>query len=366
MRRIRKPELEGFVATLFEHLGAGPSAAADVAGSLTGADARGHHSHGVLRAPIYSRMIEDGAIEPRALPTRNRSSETTVHLDGRSAFGQVVGRAAVDAGVSIAKSNGSAVVGIRNGSHLGRIGEWAERAAEDGILFAAFVNHQGGGKTVAPAGSSERRFGTNPMAFGIPTFTALPFPIVHDMATSQVAHGKIREREKTGEPLPDEWTTSEDGTPVKDAGSFERGAGALLPLGGRAAGYKGFGLSVVSELVAGLVGDALIASEADPAWTSNAAGFVFVDPLRFTSRERCEERVESLASYLGETEFSDAVPLGAGAHGTETRLPGEVEYRTRLAYEREGIPFSDGLSETLRTIAAETGTLGHLPDGLRT
>ena len=73
-------------------------------------------------------------------------------------------------------------------------------------MFAAFVNSQGGSRTVAPAGSATRRLATNPIAFGIPSFDALEFDLVLDMATSQVAHGKIREREATGDPIPEGWT----------------------------------------------------------------------------------------------------------------------------------------------------------------
>ncbi|NHN61667.1 MULTISPECIES: Ldh family oxidoreductase [Halorussus] len=71
-----------------------------------------------------------------------------------------------------------------------------------------------------------------------------------DVATSQVAHGKIRERAASGDPVPPDWTVTEPGEPETDAAAFEDGSGALLPLGGTASGYEGFGLAVVAELFA--------------------------------------------------------------------------------------------------------------------
>jgi uncharacterized oxidoreductase len=358
MPRVSRQELDQFTVQSLEQLGVPSSAASSVSESLVEADLRGHHSHGALRIPIYAQMIDDGAIRPEAEPTREQTGETTIHLDGHSAFGQVVGRNAIEAALPIANSKGTAVVGIRNAAHLGRIGEWAERAATEGLLFAAFVNHQGGGKTVAPAGSAERRLGTNPMAFGIPTFGAVSFPIVHDMATSQVAHGKIRERAHGGEPVPESWTTYDDGDPVTDPEAFEDGEGALLPLGGRESGYKGFGLSLVSEFFASIVGDALTAAEADPKWTSNAGCFVCIDPQQFTTPERIEQQVESFVEYLENTEFSDAVPLGAGARSDKLNLPGEIEHRTRAEYLEDGIPLPHGVISSLR--AFDTDVDAHL------
>jgi uncharacterized oxidoreductase len=359
--RINLRELEQFISTVLIRLNAPKKTADTVASSLVGADLRGHHSHGVLRVPIYREMIDEGAIDPVASPSHHRVSPTAIHVDGHSAFGQVVGQEGVNLGIDIAESHGTASVGICDATHLGRIGEWAERAASQGYLFAAFVNHQGGGKTVAPAGSGERRLGTNPMAFGVPTFDALPFPIVLDMATSQVAHGKIRQREKNGEPVPEAWTTRPDGTSVSDAAVFEAGEGALLPLGGRDAGYKGFGLSLISELFAGFVGDSLIASEADPDWTSNAAAFVLIDPLQYTTLERCTHRVQTLGSYLRETTFSEATPLGIGAKGRETYLPGEVEYRAFEQGKEHGVELSEGVVETLRDTAESLSVTHELP-----
>jgi uncharacterized oxidoreductase len=347
-------ELEAFAATLFETTGASESTAAKVANSLVESDLRGHHSHGTLRVPLYARKVEKGILDPTAEATVNRDDGATVHLDGNDAFGQVVGRQAVDIVTERAADHGVAVCGMCESTHLGRMGEWAERVADEGLIFASFTNSGGGSHTVAPAGTADRKLSTNPVAFGVPTFDALPFDVVLDMATSQVAHGKIRERYATGEPIPEGWTTSDDGTPHTDPHSFGEGEGAIMPLGGDVSGYKGFGLSVIVELVAGIVGDGLVAGEVDREESENNSAFVAIDPERFTDRAGIERRVAALAAHLRDADYESGPSPGVAARGVG-KLPGEPEYEKREKYGEEGIPMDDRVLDSLREMAEERG-----------
>jgi uncharacterized oxidoreductase len=347
-------ELEAFATALFETTGASAETAAKVANSLVEADLRGHHSHGTLRVPLYAEKVEKGILDPTAEATVTRESGSTVHLDGNDAFGQLVGRQAVEQVTERAAERGVAVCGMRNATHLGRIGEWAERVTAEGLLFAAFTNSGGGSHTVAPAGTADRKLSTNPICFGVPTFDALPFDVVLDIATSQVAHGKIRERYATGEPIPEGWTTSEDGTPHTDPHSFGEGEGAIMPLGGDVSGYKGFGLSVVVELVAGIVGDDVVAGEVEPGESENNAAFVAIDPERFTDRAGVERRVAALAAHLRDADYESGPSPGVAAKGVG-KLPGEPEYEKRREYAETGIPLDDRILDDLRELALERG-----------
>ncbi len=367
MPTLDAADLEGFVVDLVRATGADDDIAAQVAESLVLSNLRGHESHGVRRLPMYwewSREEGDEGlpVEPASRPELRDLSATTAHVDGHSSYGQAVGRTATDHLVELAQDSGVAVVGIRDASHLGRIGEWAERVAAADLLFGAFVGTQGG-RLVAPPGSAERRYSTNPLSFGVPTFDGLPHPIVLDMATSQVAHGKVRERIPKEEPLEAAWTVRGDGSSVTDAAAFTRGGeGALLPLGGRDSGYKGFGLAMVAELFGSIVGDGLVVSESERS-RGNAAMFVAVDPTRFTTREAVADRVASLAAYIDETDFEPDVPAGSAAVGDEALLPGQVEYRTTEERLEHGIPLPDADAATLLELADELGVTP--TDGIR-
>lgn len=320
--RLDSDELRTFAVDLLGGLGAPPATAGTVADSLIRADLAGFGTHGIAILPLYREMIEDDAIDPTVDPVTEQRAESWAAVDGRDAFGQLTGREATARGVAIAEERGTAVVAIRNGSHLGPIGEYAERAAAQGMIFLGFANTGGGAKNTAPFGGQDRKLSTNPVAFGFPTFDALPFDIVSDFATSQISGSIVRDRHRAGKPLHDEWTTSQSGDPVTDPASFLEGEGAILPLGGRVTGHKGYGLSIAAELLGGLVGGGAVVGERDPTWLANGAAFVVIDPRTFVSRTVIEQRVESLASHL---------------RSDEVRLPGEGTHQRRSEHCEQGV-----------------------------
>jgi uncharacterized oxidoreductase len=360
-RRIPVEELEPFARDVVRAYGASEAAAERVAESLVEADLRGHRSHGTIRLPmLYRRMLEAGGIDPAAEP-ETEGSGATAAVDGNHAFGQIVGRRAVDAATERAAEHGVAAVGVRNGAHLGRIGEWAERAAERGYVFAAWLNTGGLAPIVAPPGSATRRLGTNPVAFGTPSFGTLEFPVVLDTATSQVAHGKISKRAVENESLPEGWAVDETGEYVTEAGAFENGEGALLPLGGLTSGYKGFGLAMIAELFAGVLGDAFVSGQDAAGVVNNAAAFLAVDPDRFSSAEANRRRIEALVEHVRATEYPDAVRAGDTARGDRALVPGEAEYRTRTERATEGVPLAPETVALFVDLAEELGVEGLPP-----
>lgn len=352
MLRVSPDALERFTRRTVEAYGAEEEIAETVARSLISADLVGHVSHGSARVPYYADLAAEGSIDPTATPTIESAGPFS-QIVGGAAFGQLTGRRAVELLIETTTDRGVGVVGIRDSGHLGRIGEWAERITEEGFLFASWVNLQGGAQRIAPSGTAARRLGTNPITFGVPSFDALPFDLVYDGATSQVAHGKIIEREGSGERLPESWTITESGGPVGYAADFEDHVGALLPLGGHETGYKGFGLATMTELFAAIVGDGPVSTEERQDWVGNGAAFIAIDPTLFTTREEISTRVEALAQHLRSAEPID--------EDDDVLLPGELEYRTARLHREEGIPIEDAVVERLRSLAVQLDIEDALP-----
>ncbi|MFC7059644.1 Ldh family oxidoreductase [Halovenus salina] len=356
MTTIDAERLEVFAASLLEELGAPADTAAKVAVSLVDADRTGHTSHGVLRIPTYGEMIADGVLVPDAEPAVEQSAGGTAVVDGGNAFGQLVGRRAVDILVERASEDGIAGVGIRNATHLGRIGEWAEQVADQKLCFLSFVHTSGGGLVVAPAGSTTRRFSTNPITAAVPTFDQLPFSLVLDMATSQVAHGKLDAAEADGKALPAEWAVTPEGEPLTDPsemGSFREGDewGAIRPLGGTTAGHKGTGLAVMAELFAGLLGGGPVAGQRDPqSWFNNGAFFIAIDPARFGDRDRMADQVQAFVEHFRAADSHPSVAAGDAA-GSSPLLPGEAEYQTAQERAEDGIPLPERVVTQLTELA---------------
>jgi uncharacterized oxidoreductase len=359
MSTVQPAPLTAFAEALLVNLGAPDDVARPVAASLVDADLKGHTSHGVLRIPTYRDMIADDALVPDASPTILQEDETTAVVDGRLAYGQYVARTAVDVLVEKARESGLAGVGIRNGTHLGRMGEWAERVADEGLVFSSFVHSSGGGLVTALAGTADRTFSTNPVTYGVPTFDALPFPLVLDMASSQVAHGKIQEYEAEERTLPGEWALSPEGEPLTDPAElseFQEAEdwGALRPLGGTTAGYKGTGLAVIVEMLAGLLGGGPVVGQRDPSsWFSNGATFLAIDPERFSDRETMAAKVESMATQFRAAESLPNVPVGDGARGDDPLLPDEAEYLAEQERASDGIPLPPRVVDALSDLAAD-------------
>jgi len=337
--------LQEFVEKLIFAFGTPQEASSRVADSLVTADMCGRVSHGVAILPLYAQMIAARVIDPLATPRAEHLTDSMIRVDGRCSFGQLTGQSAVASGIKAIGNNGVVVIGIRNGTHLGRLGEWAEQATASGLVFMAFVNTSGGAKNVAAFGGARRKLSTNPVAFGIPAFNVLPFNIIADFATSQVSGSVIREHYRADIALHPEWTTTESGAPLRNAQAFMDGAGALLPLGGRVAGHKGFGLAVIVELLSGLVGG-MVVGQQDPEWFSNNAMFVLIDPCKFLEVEEIESRIAAVAKHLHENE--------------QVRLPGEGSFRKSVEAKKSGIEIQDYVVHDLVKLAADLAV--EIPD----
>lgn len=355
MPTLEPEQLEGWARRVLESVDATDEIADLVARSLVSADLRGHSSHGVRMLPMYLDRIgtdEQNRIDPTARPHIEAHDGPRVLLDGADAFGRVVGHDATEIATATAREYGIALVGIRDGNHLGRMGEWAERAAAEGLVSLTFV--KGEAAMVAPPGTAARRLSTNPIAAGVPTFDALPFPIVLDMATSAVAGGKVWERHSTGAEVPEGWLVADDGDTLQDAEAFVEGEGALFPLGGTVAGHKGFGLAVVAELLGAVVGNGVVAGERGHVHFNNAVAMFAVDPTWFSPASTIADRVRTFAEYVREAPLQSDDHAGADA-GTGVLLPGEPEHLAERANRRTGIDLPPETVADLNDCAMSVG-----------
>lgn len=284
---------------VLEALDAPTATAARVIDSLLAADRRGVGTHGLGLLPLYADLVNAGVIDPRSHPETEILSDSLARIDGRRAFGQLTGACAVDLGLKLVKRHGIAAVGVKDGTHLGRLGEWAERACDGGAVFLAFTNTSGGALNVAGADSGQRLLSTNPLAIGVPTFEALEHHMVIDFASSQVSGSRIRDIANAGGRLDPDWLVPLQGGETDDPQAFLDQSAALRPLGGRTAGHKGFGLMVAGEMLSALAG-ALMAGEGETAWFSNGALFCFLDASRFTDTREWGARARDFRDYLAE------------------------------------------------------------------
>lgn len=324
--------LTPFVERLFVAAGVPEEESRVVTANLVGANLRGHDSHGVLRAPQYVDFVRKGDYRPGAPLTIEREGPAVVVCDGGWGFGQVQAHRLLDLILPRAEGLGIAAGTARNCGHIGRLGEYAERAAERGLILIATVNNNGAGHRVAPPGGRSGRLGTNPLCAAVPTEEG---PVVLDFGTSVVAEGKVRTYYAAGKrPVPEGWLLDAEGNPTTDPSVlYEPPLGTILPMGGPQA-YKGFGLSLVLDMLAGGLTGGRSAHEGAGPPKGNNVVFLVLDPRHFAGADAL------LREATGAAEFVRSTPRSEGVEAI--LLPGDPERAVLARRSAEGIPIEGG------------------------
>ncbi|HEY8505072.1 MAG TPA: Ldh family oxidoreductase, partial [Gemmataceae bacterium] len=231
--------LRSFSRALFEAAAVPADEAETVARSLVDANLCGHDSHGVMRVPQYVANLREGKLHAGVPLEVLSETPALLAADAGWGLGQVQAHRLLGRLLEKAGAMGVAAGTLRRCGHTGRLGEYAERAAAEGMAFWGTVNSHGSGRRVAPPGGTEGRISTNPLCVGAPTPGD---PLVLDIGTSVCAEGKVRVAFQKGEPVPPGWLLDAAGRPTTDPGVlYNEPRGTILPIGGAQA-YKGFGL----------------------------------------------------------------------------------------------------------------------------
>ncbi len=329
--------------------------AADVAELLIASDLRGIASHGTARLPQYVKLAEARVMDPAGRPRLEGGKPALSLFDAQNGFGHHAGRVAIDHCIEHAREVGAAIAVVRNSNHYGIAGWYAMRAAAAGMIGMSLTNTS---PLVAPTRSRVSMLGTNPIAVAAPA--GKHEMLVLDMATSTIPRGRIEVAARRGETLPIGWAIGPDGSP---ATTPERAlAGSLQPLGGEesTAGYKGYGLSLIVELLTGILGGAAFGPNIiglfSTAGKSDLGQFYMaVDPGALGEPGAFVARLEQLIDQL-----IDA-PLIPDAPGP-VLYPGQPEAERARKQQRDGIVIDREHHESLVLLARRFGI--PLPDGL--
>ena len=326
-------ELKRFIHDVFVFTGATGDDADAVADGLIWANLRGVDGHGVSRLPRYLKYIDSGEIDVKAQPELIADRAATFIIDGHHGFGPVACMQASALAVARAKQAGVCYGLIREATHTGAVGRYAQWIAERGcaaIILAA------GQTLMAYHGARVASLGTSPIAIAVPSGHGA---IVLDMATSTISNGKILLARATNEALPEGTVLTAAGEPTTDP----RMAEILLPLGGP----KGSGLSFMFEMLASVLGSApiqarVLGPEKRKRHTANMS-IIAIDVAAFRPLGEFTSDADMLAALI------KALPRQSGFD--EILLPGERASRTEVQRRKSGIPISGKLWDELEAIA---------------
>jgi uncharacterized oxidoreductase len=342
MPRVPAERLRRIAQDLLVAAGAPPEEAAIVARHSIDANLAGHDSHGIIQIPTYIERIKVGHIVPGAPWTIVQESPTTTVVDGHWGFGYVVTERAMRLTIDKARSANVAAATVFRQGHIGRLASYTLMAAEADMIGLITADSGRSPKAVAPFGGREARLGTNPISIAVPS--DLPGPLFLDMATSAVAAGKIALAVARREPVPLGWIVDREGKPSTDPRQLRDG-GALLPLG-VTEGYKGTALSVIVEILCGLLTG--LGFGVDPDGRHNDGCFLACfNVSAFRPVEQFKREVAEFARYLKDT------PPAAGSPGV--LYPGEPEYLREQERRQSGIEVEEATWHKLQSLAEQLG-----------
>lgn len=346
-----------FVIEVFIRYGVPEEDAKICADVLLQADKWGIESHGVNRfKPIYLDRIKSGIQNPVTHFEIIKETATTAVADGHLGMGQVIGYKAMNLAIKKAKEYGMGMVAVRNSTHYGIVGYYANMAVKSGCIGITGTNAR---PSIAPTFGVENMLGTNPLTFGMPSDEEFPFLL--DCATSITQRGKIEYYARIGKDTPTGMVIGSDGKAKTDSNQILKdlnsGNAALAPLGGigeELAGYKGYGYATVVEILSAALQQgkflrALSGIDKDGNKIPMPLGhfFIAIDPEAFMG---LEEFKKTCGDILRELRSSKKAP---GQERIYTA--GEKEYLIWQQRKDNGVPINEAVRKELIQLRDELG-----------
>ena len=294
MIRMMPENLEKFINDVFVSAGLSEEQASIGACKMAFADSQGTDTHGILRLPIYVKRIQMGLYNKSPKVECVKETGNSAVIDGDNALGHYSTFKAMKVAIEKAKNNAISIVNLTNGNHFGAAAAYSKMAADEGMIGFITSNTA---PVMAPTGSAERVLGNNPFSVAIPRKD--DYPVILDVACSNVSGGKIILAHKKGESIPLGWTIDKQGKPTTDPFEGFVNGGALLPF----AGHKGYGISLMMDVLAGILSGSNYGKNVGMVYdTTKVAGvgccIIVINIENFMPIDMFNQRIEDLLASI--------------------------------------------------------------------
>ncbi len=344
--RFSKDRLHRFYVDILTALSVPEEDARIVADNLIIADLRGVESHGAQRLKRYVKAIEKNAVNLRPNIRIERESKVHALLDGDEGLGQPVSYKAMKMAIDKAKENLFGMVGVRNSNHFGIAGHYSLMAVDEELIGISMTTTR---PLVTPTWGIEKVIGTNPIAIGAPIEDMPPFLL--DMATSVVSTGKFELYRRKDKPIPEGWGVDRYGEITTDPNEV-LSEGAELPLGGIGeilGGHKGYGLSLVVDILSGVLTNATWSKwvkNTDEKNSNVGHMFIAINVEAFMPLEEFKRRMKEMIMDIKKSKAKE---------GKKIWYPGEKGALTAETRLKIGIPIYHKVLEEINEIAEKVG-----------
>ncbi len=210
--------------------------------AIINAELVGAYGHGLSRLKMYCERIKRKLINPKPKISIKKLSESISHIDANNSIGFVAADLAIKRAIKNAKKTGIGMVAVKNSNHYGLSGYYAEQAVKKNLIAMIYTNAP---PAIAPHGARKSLFGTNPICFGTPSGSKVPF--ILDTSMSVINRGKIRFASKTNTKIPKGVALDKSGKPTINPNKALEGV--QLPI----AGYRGSGLAWMVDILSGVL-----------------------------------------------------------------------------------------------------------------
>lgn len=341
--KITRENLIEFCAAACRKGGFSPEDARITAEVLTDTDMAGTHSHGTKNLHLYLKKGDAGGINKNARPKIVAEGPAWGIMDGEAGMGVVVAQKAMSLAMEKAARTGIAMVTVRNSTHFGAAGYYSAMAARRGMFGLAMGNTE---PNMGIPGGRGREIGNSPISYAFPQKNGGPLCL--DMALSAAAALKIVQAEKDGKSIPDSWVVDKDGFPTTRPSDFTDG-GALAPM----AGHKGYGLSILVEILTGLLSGGAIRHEMTswcwdlPSTNKVSHCFIAIHLASFMPPDAFGDRLEEYVAGLKNSPRREGVD--------RLLVPGEIENENFKRGALEGLSLPADVAESLVELSERFG-----------
>ena len=239
---MRQQKIKKLLIKVFEKHGLSKKHALISTNALINAELVGAYGHGLSRLKMYCDRISKKVINPKPKIKIKKISSSISHIDANNSIGFVAADLGIKTAIKHAKKTGIGMVAVKNSGHYGLSGYYAEQAVKKNLISLIFTNAP---PAVAPYGALKSLFGTNPICFGSPTGSKIPF--ILDTSISKINRGKIRVAARNKKKIPEGVALDKFGNPTRNAKKALEGV--QLPI----ASFRGSGLAWMVDILSGVL-----------------------------------------------------------------------------------------------------------------
>ena len=239
---MKSSKLKKLISSIFIKHGLSKVDANISSNALINAELVGAYGHGLSRLKMYCDRIKKKVINPKPKIKIKKVSHSISHIDANNSIGFVAADIAIKTSIKNANKTGIGMVAVKNSGHYGLSGYYAEQAVKKNLITMIYTNAP---PAVAPHGALKSLFGTNPICFGTPTGSKIPF--ILDTSISMINRGKIRVAARNNQKIPEGVALDKYGKTTTDAKKALEGV--QLPI----AGFRGSGLAWMVDILSGVL-----------------------------------------------------------------------------------------------------------------